>query len=118
MREFERELTYKEKQRIKKLVSECANYCQEYGCLQLNDACYMLTKCWTGSYCSYFREAVLPLDPKLEASLTGSGETKTCIICGYEFPAGSKRLYCSDACADEVKKKQQRKYMRKRRGIC
>ena len=26
----------------------------------LDCACYMLHKCWTGAYCRYFREAVLP----------------------------------------------------------
>lgn len=31
--------------------------------------CYMLGKCWTGAYCRYFRESVLPLDPALEAAL-------------------------------------------------
>jgi len=116
MRDYERELTYKEKQKIKKLVSECANYCQEYGCLQLNDACYMLMKCWTGAYCRYFREAVLPLDPELETALLGGGETKTCIICGSEFPAGSKRMYCSSVCASEVQRKRNKEFMRKKRG--
>ena len=29
--------------------------------------CYMLGKCWTSAYCHYFREAVLPLNPALEA---------------------------------------------------
>lgn len=36
-------------------------------------ACYMLHKCWTGAYCRYFREAVLPLDLELQAALTTEG---------------------------------------------
>ena len=69
-----RELTRKEKTAIRSLVvTWCANYDREYGCLPLDSDCYMLGKCWTGSYCRYFRESVLPLDPALEASLMSEG---------------------------------------------
>ena len=65
-----RELTREEKAAIRSLVVKwCANYGQECGCLPLDCECYMLGKCWTGAYCRYFREAVLPLDPALEAAL-------------------------------------------------
>ena len=60
-----RELTRKEKTAIRSLVvTWCANYDREYGCLPLDSDCYMLGKCWTGSYCRYFRESVLPLNPR------------------------------------------------------
>jgi hypothetical protein len=67
-----RELTRDEKKKIRSLVTGmCANYDRESGlCLPLDCACYMLHKCWTGAYCRYFREAVLPLDPELQAALT------------------------------------------------
>ena len=70
-----RELTRDEKKKIRSLVmGMCANYDRESGlCLPLDCACYMLHKCWTGAYCRYFREAVLPLDPELQASLTTEG---------------------------------------------
>ena len=69
-----RELTREEKRAIRKLVfSLCANYDREYGCLPLDGPCYMLGKCWTGAYCRYFREAVLPLDPVLMASICEDG---------------------------------------------
>ena len=69
-----RELTREEKAKIRKLVKKwCANYDKECGCLPLDCECYMLGKCWTGAYCRYFREAVLPLDPVLEAGLTAEG---------------------------------------------
>ena len=65
-----RELTREEKRKIRVLVTKwCANYDKEYGCLPLDCECYMLGKCWTGALCRYFREAVLPLDPALEAAL-------------------------------------------------
>lgn len=69
-----RELTRDERKGIRKLVTEmCANYDREYGCLPLDCECYMLGKCWTGAYCRYFREAVLPLDPVLAASICEAG---------------------------------------------
>ena len=68
-----RELTREEKGKIRKLVKSGANYDKECGCLPLDCECYMLGKCWTGAYCRYFREAVLPLDPVLEAGLTAEG---------------------------------------------
>ena len=53
-----RELTRKEKAAIRKLVvTLCANYDREYGCLPLDCECYMLGKCWTGAYCRYFYPA-------------------------------------------------------------
>ena len=81
-----RELTREEKAAIRSLVVKwCANYDRACGCLPLDYECYMLGKCWTGAYCRYFREAVLPLDPALEAALTTEGprpEFKPCPICG------------------------------------
>ena len=69
-----RELTREEKAAIRSLVVKwCANYDRECGCLPLDCECYMLGKCWTGAYCRYFREAVLPLDPALEAALLAEG---------------------------------------------
>ena len=69
-----RELTREEKTAIRKLVTRlCANYDRDMGCLPLDGSCYMLEKCWTGALCRYFREAVLPNDPVLEASLAAEG---------------------------------------------
>ena len=55
-----RELTGREKQRIKKLVTSlCANYDKEYGCLPLDCDCPMLGICFTNSaLCRYFRKSV------------------------------------------------------------
>ena len=54
-----RELTGREKQRIKKLVTSlCANYDKEYGCLPLDCDCPMLGICFTNSaLCRYFRKS-------------------------------------------------------------
>ena len=74
-----RELTREEKKKIRALVVKwCANYDKEYGCLPLECECYMFGKCWTGAYCRYFREAVLPLDPALETALLTEGPRPEC----------------------------------------
>ena len=115
-----RELTRAERTAIRKLVtSMCANYDKEYGCLPLDCECYMLNKWWTGAYCKYFRNAVLPLDPALERSLTGPGHApkmRPCVVCGELFPQDGKRAYCSVGCVEAAQRKRQREYMRRRRG--
>ena len=60
-----RELTGKEKRQIKKLVvSKCANYDKEYGCLPLDCECHMFGICYTNSaLCRKFRAALLPEAP-------------------------------------------------------
>lgn len=114
-----RELTRQEKAAIRALVVKwCANYDKEYGCLPLECPCYMLGKCWTGACCRYFREAVLPLDPVLEAALTGAGlsASRRCPVCGRPVPQDGRRRYCSPACGAVALRAQKRSYMRRKRG--
>ena len=115
-----RELTREEKAAIRSLVVKwCANYDRACGCLPLDCECYMLGKCWTGAYCRYFREAVLPLDPALEAALTTVGprpDFKPCPICGGAVAPDRRQAYCSEACALKAHRRQQREYMRRKRG--
>ena len=74
----QRELTREERAAIRALVVKwCANYDRAVGCLPLDCECYMLGKTWTGPLCRYFRAAVLPLDPLLEAALTAPGPVET-----------------------------------------
>ena len=115
-----RELTRTEKAAIRRLVSKwCANYDRDCGCLPLDCECYMFEKCWTGAYCRYFREAVLPLDPALEAALLTEGprpDFKACPVCGRAVAPDGRQTYCSAACAKAAHRRQQREYMRKKRG--
>ena len=115
-----RELTREEKAAIRKLVlSLCANYDRAQGCLPLDCECYMLGKCWTGAYCRYFCEAVLPTDPVLEAALTTEGpppDSKPCPVCGAAYLPVTSQAYCSDTCrligqreADRRRKRERRK---------
>lgn len=102
MEETRRELTREEKRDIKKLVkSSCANYDREYGCLPLDCECYMFGKWWTGGFCRYFENAVLPLNPVLESSLMGtaiSEKLKECPICSKLYTPTTSQAYCSEKC--------------------
>ena len=115
-----RELTREEKRAIRALVTKwCANYDRECGCLPLDCECYMLGKCWTGALCRYFREAVLPNDPVLEASLAAEGpapETRPCPVCGRAFLPDGRTRYCSTGCAKAALRQQKRNYMGKKRS--
>ena len=116
----QRELTRQERSAIRSLVERwCANYDRDYGCLPLDCECYMLGKCWTGAYCRYFRESVLPLDPELEAALAGANiEHRLCPVCGAAFYPFGKQTYCSPKCAAKARRRRQQGYMQKRRGGC
>lgn len=119
-----RELTRSERAAIRKLVTGmCANYDPKYGCLPLDCPCYMLDKWWTGAYCRYFQDAVLPLDSALEASLTGGNGTaasKICPVCGAAFIPVTNQAYCSAACRAagqrEAGRRRQRRHRRKSEG--
>ena len=111
-----RELTGREKQRIKKLVTSlCANYDKEYGCLPLDCDCPMLGICFTNSaLCRYFRKSVLPEDAGLEAVFTQISPTHS-KQCGKPIPTDGKRVYCSQRCAEEARRKQTAARVRKYR---
>lgn len=122
-----RELTRDEKMKIRRLVTGmCANYDEESGlCLPLDCSCYMLHKCWTGSYCRYFEKAVLPLNPALEVSLMEEGiapELRSCAVCGKAFYPEGRQAYCSEACKAEGNRRKSRERMknmrRRRRRDC
>ncbi|WP_300846979.1 cysteine-rich VLP protein [uncultured Acetatifactor sp.] len=114
-----RELSRQERAAIRKQVTElCANYdSQDKSCRPLDCPCYMLHKWWTGSFCRYFREAVLPTDPALESAITGedtSLKQKTCPVCGRAYLPTTSQAYCSDFCRTFARRKSERE--RKRRS--
>ena len=115
-----RELTATERGEIKLLVTKlCANYHREYGCLPLESACYMLGKWWTGAFCKYFQNAVLPLNPALEADLTGDGQNiphKLCPVCGAVYIPTTSQVYCSTKCRTIGLREGCRRRQRKRRS--
>lgn len=110
-----RELTAREKQAIRRLViTECANYDHEYECLPLNGTCYMFTIAFVNSsLCKYFQNAVLPLDPALEAMFSRQ-PVKPCKLCGRKIPVRGRRAYC-EACAVTARKERTAARVRKHR---
>ena len=114
-----RELTRQERARVRRLVTDlCANHDnQDRLCLPLDCPCYMLHKWWTGSFCRYFQEAVLPVDTALESSITGedtSLKQKNCPVCGKAYLPTTSQPYCSDSCRAFARRKSERE--RKRRS--
>lgn len=112
-----REMTAKERREIKALVKQhCANYDREYGCLPLDGTCYMFGKLYTGMFCTWFQNAVLPLDPVLESALMHKGiATKPCKVCGTVFPAQKNAVYCSDKCRQTGQRRQTASRVKKHR---
>lgn len=111
-----RELTGKEKRQIKKLITSlCASYDKVYGCLPLDCDCPMFGICYTNSgLCSYFRESVLPAEPELQAVFE-SQPLSVCKECGKHFSKDGKRIYCSEKCAEEARRRQTAARVRKHR---
>lgn len=112
-----RELTAKEKRAIRKLVTTtCATYDPEYECLLLEGTCYMFTIAFnTSGLCRYFRDAVLPTDPALEAVFTGQ-PVKPCQRCSRKFPVNGRQAYCSERCASVARRDSTAKRVRKHRN--
>lgn len=112
----ERELTRAERVGIRALAkSVCANYDHEHGCLPLDCQCYMLGKWWTGSFCKYFTEHVLPLAPGLSASMMGYRNLKPCATCGSLFPPMGRQVYCTARCREKGLRQKDTLRHRKRR---
>jgi hypothetical protein len=100
----------------------CANYDSHYKeCLPLDGTCYMFCIAYTSSpLCKYFKNAVLPLNPELEAVLEGGGKSalKECKFCGSGFVPTGRQAYCSDACEQKGRRRdtaeRTRKYRQKK----
>jgi len=126
-----RELTRGELRDIRRLAADmCANYDSEYGCLLLDGKCYMFygVAYNNSALCKYFRKAVLPLEPKLEAIFDGGGNNgdspgstaiydtpKKCAVCGKPFYPSGRGRYCSEVCRAKSKRAQDRDSLRKYR---
>lgn len=113
-----RELTLWEKREIKKLVhASCANFDKVHGCLQLDWPCYMCQKQYTGAFCLYFQNAVLPLHQELSASLKNKALfTKTCLFCQKSFVPKPKERYCCEVCRRKARQATFRKSQQKHRS--
>lgn len=97
---------------IKKL---CANY-DDGNCLLLDEGegCVCVQSISYSLLCRYFRNAVLPADPALEAEILGTHPDR-CVSCGAPIiKRGNRKKYC-EKCAGIAYKRQQAEYARKKR---
>lgn len=99
--------------------NECQNYDKDHNeCLMLDEGggCACVQYISFSLLCTYFRNAILPLDPVLERDLLGGPGTKHCACCNALFVPGSNRAkYCRE-CAPKVRRRQKTEYQRKVRS--
>ena len=109
-------LTPKQRQRANALIKRlCANY-DNGNCLALDDGepCACVQSISYSLLCKYFRKAVLPAEPLLEADILGTRFEK-CVSCGAPIiKKGNRKKYC-EKCAQRTYKAQQAEYARRKR---
>lgn len=101
------------KQARKLIRSRCCNY-DNGSCLVLDWSFCNVCPQWI-SYslnCKWFRNAVLPNDPALEASILHTQPKKRCVICGKPVLSKSHRAKYCPACS--VQERRRRDAQRKR----
>lgn len=110
-------LTPKQRQRANALIKRlCANY-DNGNCLALDDGepCACVQSISYSLLCKYFRKAVLPAEPLLEADIFGTRFEK-CVSCGAPIiKKGNRKKYCEN-CAQRAYKAQQAEYARRKRA--
>lgn len=110
-------LTPKQRQRANAQIKRlCANY-DNGNCLALDDGepCACVQSISYSLLCKYFRKAVLPAEPLLEADILGTHFEK-CVSCGTPIiKKGNRKKYC-EKCAQRAYKAQQAEYARRKRA--
>ena len=104
------------KQAASLIRRECCN-CEDGNCLALDDGepCACVHSISYSLLCKYFRKAVLPAEPLLEADILGTRFEK-CVSCGAPIiKKGNRKKYC-EKCAQRAYKAQQAEYARRKRA--
>lgn len=104
------------------IQKKCCNYESSGTCSMLDSGashkCIQLNK--DAVMCSWFKEAVLPLDAILETGLTQCGPKlntlKKCVICGKSIISKSNKTKYCNKCALKIHRKQQVEYKRRKTG--
>ena len=96
---------------VRQIRRRCANFDRENCyCLPLDDICPQTLT--LSLLCRYYRAAVLPDDPALEAEIRKTGQR--CQICGAWYsPKGRNAKYCP-SCAVEQRRALDRQRKRKK----
>ncbi len=111
------EMTPDQQREAAKLIQQnCCNY-EKGNCIMLEDGdervCPQRISYSVG--CRWFRNAVLPLSPELEADIFKGISLKQCVKCGSRFvPRSNRSLYCP-ACAAETRKEKDRERKRNKK---
>jgi len=111
-------MTPAQRKRANALIRKTCCNCDNGNCLLLDDGepCVCPQTISYSVCCKWFRWAVLPGDPALEAEIFQSDTVKRCAECGQAFVSKSKRAkYCPD-CAGKVHRRQKTESERKRRS--
>ena len=112
------QMTGRQRYRANALIKRlCANY-DGGNCLLLDDGepCVCVQSISYFLLCKYFRNAVLPAEPKLEAEILMSGAKTVCERCGVPIEKHSNRQkYCPE-CARIMYLKNKAKYQRNKRS--
>ena len=109
-------MNYRQYRKARRLTHECCNYC-DGNCLLLDDGeeCVCVQSISYSLLCKYFRNAVLPAEPMLEANILGT-RFERCVSCGAPIlKKGNRKKYCG-RCAVRAYKKQQAAYARRKRA--
>ena len=113
-----RKMTGQQRYRANALIKKlCANY-DDGNCLLLDDGegCVCVQSISNSLFCNYFRNAVLPADPSLEADILGTHPDR-CVFCGKPIiKRGNRKKYC-EKCAENAYKRQQAEDARKKRAV-
>lgn len=111
------QMTERQRYRANALIKKlCANY-DDGNCLLLDEGegCVCVQSISYSLLCRYFRNAVLPADPALEAEIFGTHPDR-CVSCGAPIiKRGNRKKYC-EKCAGIAYKRQQAEYARKKRA--
>lgn len=107
---------------VRKLAKkQCATFEGKEGCCLRGKCIYFEDD--IPAHCRYFIEAVLPIDSELEGEYMKAARKgflpsdSICEICGQKFePSNNKQKYCSE-CATDKKRKYDREFKQKSRGI-
>lgn len=103
-------LTPKQRQKANALIKRlCANY-DGGNCLVLDDGepCVCVQSISYSLLCKYFRNAVLPAEPMLEANILGT-RFERCVSCGAPIlKKGNRKKYCGRCAVRAYKSSRQR----------
>ncbi len=114
------QMTGRQKYRASALIKRlCANY-DGGNCLLLDDGepCVCVQSISYSLLCKYFRNAVLPAEPKLEAEILMSGAKTVCERCGVPIEKHSNRQkYCPECARIMYLKNKAKNQRNKRLGV-